>query len=371
MISIEPVETSRQRRQFVRLPRDVYPAGSPWVRPLDSILLDLLDVRRNPFFQGGLVQAFIVRSGTQPIGRILAHVWRRHHRLHNERAGYFGFFECIDDQSAASALLDAAANFARNAGCDVLRGPFNMTAAQEMGIMTEGFDQIPAIDMVYTPSHYPNLLSNAGLMPCLEMDTWRNQDIARVDPQTLLQSRHRELAENAGVTIRTLYARRRTADMELIRELVNSSFLGNWSFVPITREEWALQVGALIPLLDPHLIVLAEVQGVPVGVTFAAPDFNRVLQCMNGSLWHPNVLALLRRPPTKHAVVILFAVRKHYQNLGISRLLNATLIQSLHRRGYRSLAITWIASNNHASRAQAEALGMQRIHRLAMYERRL
>ena len=34
------------------------------------------------------------------------------------------------------------------------------------------------------------------------------------------------------------------------------------------REEWQFQIGALVPLLDPSLMLLAEVRGVLVGVTF-------------------------------------------------------------------------------------------------------
>jgi GNAT superfamily N-acetyltransferase len=173
------------------------------------------------------------------------------------------------------------------------------------------------------------------------------------------------------VTVRPVRGFRRNADMEYVRELTNAAFLGNWGFVPISRPEWELQVGALLPLLDPRLVLLAEVRGVPVGVTFAVPDFNRVLRRLDGRLLHPRALLLLRRPPTDAAVVILFAVRKPYQGLGVSRLLNAELVRALHRGGYRSLAITWVAAANAASRAQAAALGMKELHALAMVERSL
>jgi hypothetical protein len=103
-------------------------------------------------------------------------------------------------------------------------------------------------------------------------------------------------------------------------------------------------------------------------VTFAVPDFNRILRTMNGSLLTPKVVKLLRGA-TDAAVVILFAVRKQYQGLGVSRLLNAELVRALKRGGYRSLAVTWIASGNHASRAQVAALNMKPLHNLAMVEK--
>jgi hypothetical protein len=159
--------------------------------------------------------------------------------------------------------------------------------------------------------------------------------------------------------------------MELVRELVNAAFLGNWCFVPITREEWCLQVGTLIPLLDPSLVLLAEVEGVPVGVTLAVPDFNHVIHRLDGRLFHPAVLGLLRRPIAPDVAVILSAVRKQYQGLGVSRRLNAELVRALRRGGYRGLAITWIADGNAGSLAQAAALEMQPLHELMMVERDL
>src|SRR5437867_7576792 len=136
MLTVRPVESRGERRRFAAVAREVQPPGSPWVRPLDAVLLDYLHPRRNPFYGAGEGRAFLAADGGRDVGRVLAHVWRRHAALHAERVGYFGFFECIDDPAAASALLDAAAAFARERGCSVLRGPFDMTAAQEIGIVT-------------------------------------------------------------------------------------------------------------------------------------------------------------------------------------------------------------------------------------------
>jgi len=369
-LRIETVASRATRRRFVEVARRIYPAESPWVRPLDAVVLDYLHPRRNPFYRDGTALACVASRGGPDVGRILAHVWSRHRRLHGEAVAYFGLFECADDAEAARALFAAAADFAREQGCDRLRGPFNMTAAQEVGIVTRGFENPPSVDMVYTPPWYPRLMEAGGFQPCLGMTTWRNPDATTLDPDSLIRDPHRRLIAS-GLRVRPIHSRRRDADMELVRELINAAFLGNWSFVPITREEWVLQVGTLLPLLDPALVLLAEVQGVPVGVTFAVPDFNPILRRLDGRLLHPAALRLLRRPPGDAAVVILFAVRKQYQGLGVSRVLNAELVRALARRGYRGLSITWIADRNTSSQAQAKGLGMQPLHELAMYEHAL
>ena len=370
MLTIQPVQSLRDKQEFVHLARTLYPPESLWVQPLDSIVLGYLDSQRNPFYRDGDGRAFIVKRGSQPVGRIMAHVWRRHLRLHTERVAYFGLFECADDHEAALRLFDAAADFAHGHASEVLRGPFNMTAAQEMGVVTKGFDESPALDMVYTPTWYHSLLEKAGLRACFRMQTWRNDDITTLDPD-ILQGTQDQRFITLGGRIRPMHSWNRRAELEHVRELINAAFLGNWNFVPITREEWELQTGPLVPILDPGLILFAELQGVPIGVTFAVPDFNRVLRRLQGKLLRPAAVSLLHGASIKAAVIILFAVLKQYRGLGICRLLNAELVRALGRREYRRLAITWIGIDNLASRAQAHALNMHPLHDLAMYEQRL
>jgi GNAT superfamily N-acetyltransferase len=367
MVEIHPVENRRERDEFVKLPRSIYPQDSPWVRPPDMVVNGYLD-RRNPFFQNGVGEAFIVRREGKAVGRIMAHVWRRHHRLHGERVGYFGFFECENDSEAATLLLETAAKFVRRNNCSVLRGPFNMTGAQEAGIVTDGFDKTPAVDMVYTALWYPALLEKTGFQKCLEMQTRSNDNITSLNPDAVA-ARYRNSPVADVVKLRCLSSLHRNAEMEMVRDVVNASFLGNWGFVPINRQEWELQTGALLPILDPALVILATVQDIAVGVTLAVPDFNRVFRKTGGRLFHPASLALFGKSKLKEVVVILCAVRKQYQGLGIGRLLNAELLRSMLKSGYESLSTTWIGGENTASLASTDAFGMTCRHSIALYER--
>ncbi|NOT12496.1 MAG: GNAT family N-acetyltransferase [Methylococcaceae bacterium] len=370
-VEIQEVQTKQHVEAFIKFPRTLYAPESLWVRPLNSVIRDCLDFKHNPFYRDGCGQAFLAKRGQQTVGRILAHVWRRHHKVHGERVGYFGFFECHNDPEASQALLDKAVEWVQHEACSVIRGPFNMTAAQEMGIITKGFDKTPGIDMVYTQPWYPMLLDQAGFRPCFRMQTWSNDNLAALDSEQLLTPRTKAFQTDYNVQIRALNSRRRIADLEQVREIINAAFFGNWSFVPITQDEWKLQIGPLIPLLDPELIQMAEINGVPVGACLAVPDFNSILRRLNGRLLHPAALQLLRNPPIDTAVLILYAVRKQFQGLGVSRMLNAALVKALRNRGYRRLAATWIDNNNVASQQCARMLGMQPMHDLAMYEKKL
>lgn len=364
-ITIEPIENPEQRKLFVEAPLSIYRSESRWIRPLDDIVLSAIGEKKNPFYRDGAGKAFLAKWDQKIVGRILAHVSFRHQRLHAEKVGYFGLFECVNDLDVAGNLLSAAENFLKQKQCDMIRGPFNITAAQEMGIVTDGFDKTPAIDMVYTPEWYPHLFKKLGYYDCFTMATWRNENI-----QTWKCSDAKiKLNEKFKIKIRPLRSFARNADMELVREVVNSAFLGNWNFFPITREEWNLQVGELLPVMDPDIVQLAEENGVIVGVSLVVPDYNRIFQNTGGQLLHWRSAQLLAPSSVKHAVVILFAVRKAFQGMGINKKLNYRLMEILKKKGYQSLSITWIGSQNQGSLAQARYLGMRKLHQLTMYEK--
>ncbi len=88
------------------------------------------------------------------MGRVSAHIYHPHNRVHNEKTGFFGFFECANDYEIAKALWDAARDWLRARGMDRMRGPANFTTNHEVGFLMEGFDKPPVIMMTYTMPYY-------------------------------------------------------------------------------------------------------------------------------------------------------------------------------------------------------------------------
>src|SRR5919201_51447 len=231
-IRVRPAETREDLDAWIAFPRcAVYPSSSPWVPPLDADLRRMLDRRKNPFCRHGVPVALLAtdQDGT-PVGRVLAHIYRRHNVRHGERAAFFGYFECRDDAEAAQALIRAAGDFGARHGCTVLRGPFNMTAMQEMGVLVNGFDEWPAVDETYTAPYFPGLLAAAGLRPVFPVSTFRVDDLSRVDPDALLGERHRALLESGGLRVRPVNLQDFDQEIEAVRELLNDSFYQNPHF---------------------------------------------------------------------------------------------------------------------------------------------
>ena len=104
-IDVRPARTPGERRRFVELPYKLYRDNPHWIAPLRMAQKDILNTKRHPFYKTSDVEMFLARRDGRVVGRIMAILNRAHNEFHNERAGFFGFFEVENDEQAAGALL--------------------------------------------------------------------------------------------------------------------------------------------------------------------------------------------------------------------------------------------------------------------------
>ena len=81
---------------------------SAWVPPLRTVVRGVLDREKNPFYQSAERGLFIAEREGRSVGRVAAIRNGWHNDYHGDRVGFFGFFECRDDQGASGALMERA-----------------------------------------------------------------------------------------------------------------------------------------------------------------------------------------------------------------------------------------------------------------------
>ena len=161
-IAIRPVRTPSELRSFIKLPWKIYRGNDYWVPPLISEEKKLLDIHSNPFFEHSEAQFYLAKLDGEEVGRIAAMVNHNHNEFHNERTGFFGFFECIDNQEAADGLFAEAVEWLRGKKMDTMRGPMNPSTNDTIGFLVDAFDASPQIMMTYTHPYYLALAENFG-----------------------------------------------------------------------------------------------------------------------------------------------------------------------------------------------------------------
>ncbi len=360
---------------FFRVPFEVYPKDSPYVSPLKSDLERMIDVRRNPLFGeigAGVRRVMTAHRGKRVVGRVVAHIHGTSNRVHGERRGCFGFFDCADDLGAARRLLGEAERFARGHGCDVLAGNFNLTAMQQMGVLTDGFDGAPYSDMQYNPPHIPQLLQACGFAPTFPVSTFE-LDLMTLDPSTLLVGPAAERPDDPALHWAELRTRDFDRVLDQVRIVLNDGFAHNPMFVPLSLEEMRLQAQDLSHVLDPRITALVHDNLGPVGVVLCIPDLNPMLRRMSSrlSITAPVHFLSFRLRPKRRAVIIFYSVAARMQGRGLNGAMLHRVTTALKSAGYRSLGITWVADVNEASLRQVARLGARRLHRLHLFTKRI
>jgi len=121
-IEVSAIGGKRGLNEFVELPWSIYRGDPYWVPQLRISTKELLDRGKHPFYANAEAEFFIARRDGRAVGRIAAIVDRGHDRFHEEKAGFFGFFESVDDAEVAKALLKTAREWVFSRGAEFIRG---------------------------------------------------------------------------------------------------------------------------------------------------------------------------------------------------------------------------------------------------------
>jgi RimJ/RimL family protein N-acetyltransferase len=295
------------------------------------------------------------------------------HGASNERYGtsraYFGFFDAADDAEAAHALLAAAMEFAREHRLTELAGNFNLTAMQQIGVMTGGFGAAPYTDMIYSPPHVAMHLERAGFEKFFPVSTWEIA-LAGCDPEALLTDKTRAaLASNEYEWV-PIDRRGFSERLEDARRALNEGFDENPMFVPLSREEYDFHAKEMMWILDPRISSCVRIRGESVGVVVCIPDLNPFVKAIDGQYgWRAPFEFFKHRLNRKRAVIIYYSVARAQQGRGLNSAMLYRVLTNLRRAGYETLGVTWIADVNAASLRQMEKVGARRLHRLHLFRK--
>lgn len=365
----------REIDSFIALPWSIYRNDANWVPPIRSEQKKLLDVGTNPFWQHAERELFVAEGGGQILGRVVAIVNHTHNALYHEKAGAFGFFECVDNPSTAHALLDAAAQWLKSKGMEVIRGPLSPSTNDECGLLVEGFDGPPVFMMPYNPPYYAQLLEGWGLTKRVDLLAYLGRRDT-VGPEWVERKRRavQHMMQKLGIVIRPVDLKRYREEMHRFVQVYNRAWAGNWGFVPLTEAELDFMAASLRPILVPDLLLMAERNGETLGVSLTLPDYNVAIRKINGSLYPFGILKILwyvKGHKIKRIRFMALGVLPEYQKVGIGAALMLETYFRAYRMGYEEGEMSWILEDNPLMRNTPESVGLRPYRRYRIYERSL
>ena len=367
--SVVPVLGRRDLAGFVALPYTLHARDPHWTPPLRRDVRALLDPARNPFWEHGSRALFLARAGGRVVGRVAAIDDRLHIETHGDGAGFFGFFESVDDPATAAALLDAAAAWLRARQRRAMRGPVSPSLNDEAGLLVEGFDTPSVIMMPHNPPYYRALLEAASLVKAKDLVAFQNTHTRL--PERLVAATE-IVGRRYGVSCRRIDMKRFADEVALVKRLFNSAWERNWGHVPLTDREIDHLAAQLKPIVVPELVVFAERGGEAIGFAAAVPDFNVALRANRSGRLFPGILRVLwaSRRITRIRVLLL-GVLPAWQGKGVDALLYRRIWEDGRKKGYDWAEGGWVLEDNHAMVNGLERMGFAPYKTYRVYERPL
>ncbi len=363
----------RDFEAFFAAPFVAYLHDSPYVSPLKGDLKRFLS-HKNPLVSGageGALTYFTAHRDGQVIGRITAHEHGASNRLHGLRRGYFGYFDCVDDGAAATALLEAAENWCRARGLTEIAGNFNLTAMQQIGVVTDGFEHAPYLDQTYSPPHIARLLRENGYTASFPMATMEVRDL-QAAPDMAVGPKQRAIIDNPDFTFAPINRRSITQRLEDASIILNASFAENPMFVPVSAEEFHFQAKDMRWVMDKRISAVLHHKGQPAGCIICIPDLNPFLRKIRSRIGLTTPYHFIRHRLTNTRAVVIFAgIMPELQGQGINPVILRHVMMNAKKAGYTDVGNTWIADVNPMSLAQAEKAGSSVMHRLHIFAKPL
>lgn len=359
-ITVRQVVSSAEMKTFLRLPWKIYTQDPNWVPPLLWDLSRKLDQSHNPYFQHAEARYFLAFRDGEAVGRITAQVDRNYEAHWGERVGHFGFFESVNDPAVAQALLETACAWLQEKGCVKAQGPFNPNINDECGLLVSGFDTPPMFLMTHNPPYYARLIEGQGFAKAMDLLAYRLDATAEAPADVV---KYAELIRRKeGITVRQWDLSRFEREMQLFREVYNSAWEQNWGMVKLTEAELKVHTVELRTLVWPELAFFAEINGQVMGASLSLPNYNEVIQKLNGRLFPFGALRIgLARWRKAKAIsscrVFALGVKKEYRRSGVGAVFYYDTLMAAKRLGLKWGEMSWILETNDAMNRAIQHMG--------------
>ena len=283
---------------FIQAGFVVFASDPMWVPPLDFEFKERLSPKHNPFFSRADVVLFTAWRDGKLVGRCSATVDREWLKLWKDDTGFFGFFDTIDDQEVAKALMAAAEKWLTSRGMKKMIGPLSLYANDEIGCLIEGFDYPPNLMMAHSQKYQAALIEGCGCEK--EKDLWCWKYDADTPFPDRVHKAWEQIKAMPEVKLRSVDVSQMERELEVIMDIYNDAWTGKWGMVPALPDEVKKMAKDMKLILDPDIAFIAEIHGKPAGMCITLPNLNEAIGDLGGKMFPLGWAKLLWRVKVKH-----------------------------------------------------------------------
>ncbi len=373
-VEIREVSLGGNLKDFLDVVDYVYLGDPNYVRPLDFDLKGRLS-QKNPFFRHGEGALFAAYLNGKCVGRVSAQIDRLWNERYKEKTGFFGFFDTIEDQAVATALLERASAWLRQRGMKKVLGPMSLNSNEEMGCLVEGFDMPPMVMMPHHREYQGALVENAGFEKAKDLFAWKYV-VGPLPPRA--QKAVDMIADLPEVKTRHIDKSKLDREVPLVMDIFNDAWNEMWGFVPLTQPELQKLADDFKLLLVPELTYIVEIDGEPAAFAIASPNLNEFIHDLGGKLSALGMAKLLWRFKVeggKTARLALLGIRKKFRTQkkygALSAYMYSALSKSGEKLGIQWGELSWTLEDNAPVNLGIKMMGGTVYKRYRLYEKAL
>jgi hypothetical protein len=339
---LSEVTTPAHIQRFHAVPKGIYANDPHWVPYLRQDIEKLFDKEKNKLFREGAeaIRWILYDAQDKPIGRIAAFINPKTLDTSNFRTGGIGFFECIDDQTAANFLFDAAKKWLEERKLEAMDGPINFGDRNQFwGCQVTNWDEPPIYPMNYNPPYYAALFENYGFgIYFRQYMYWRSVE---VPAQPIFHRKYNVLKDDPDFDLRNMRGMKLSEVAENFKEVYNAAWGGHSHFKDMSSSAAQKIFKAMKAAIDPDLIIFAFYKGQPIGFYISLPELNQIFKHVNGNL---NLIGKLKflyhkiRKTPNRMTGIIFGVSRAWHGRGVEAAMivfgEKTIIPEGHIQGH-------------------------------------
>ena len=367
MTIIEVADDKKLQQEFLSLPVKLYAEDANWIRPLDQDIEHTFDPKRNKYFKHGEAIRWILQdSESKTIGRVAAFVNHETANKEDQPTGGMGFFECIDDETAAFFLFETCKNWLTSKGMEAMDGPINFGERDSFwGLMIKGWQYEPTYKMPWTKQYYISFFENFGFKDYFQQYIYVSP-IRAASVMDTVEDKARKVYANPDYTFRSIEKGKLVKYGEDFRTIFNEA----WAKFPGVKEMNAEQAKSLVntmkPIIDEQLTWFAYAGERPIAFFIVIPDINQIVKHLDGKfgLWEKlKFWLLLQRGIINRTCGIIFGVVPDFQGKGIESAIALRFRQAGRDNPhyqYETIDMNWVGDFNPKMNRFVSQLGTSR-----------
>lgn len=329
MIKIKKVETYSDRKRFVDFPTKLYKKEQNYVHPLRFDELKLL-TDKNPNIPDCEFQAFLAYKDRKVVGRILAMEHFLANKKFEQKYARFTRFDSINDLEVATALFNAAENWAKDRGLEYIQGPLGFNDLDKEGLLIKGFEYPNTFEGVYNYPYYSDLVEKCGYKKEVDWLEFRIFPAKKMDERI---DRVANLVEKRyGYHVLEVKSKKKFLKeySEQIFECIDDSYSLLLGTVPLSNKVKKETLGLFKMFLNPkYFVTIVDKDKKVVGFGVSLPSLE-VVSKSKGRLTPLGIIRIIKAARNPKVLdFALIGVKQQYQNKGVSVLIMRELLKAM------------------------------------------